>query len=104
MRLLATFVLVATSWLHPHTSKPLVSPTIMAMTVRVHNCEEPVWNVDGPKYFGGLGWLDATWLTFRRHDFPRYMSRATPQQQAWAMARFAMRYGWPDQRGCSGGY
>ena len=25
-------------------------------------------------------------------------------QQAWAMARFGQKYGWPDQHGCSGGY
>ena len=76
----------------------------MQETIRVHHCEEPVWNVNGPKYFGGLGWLDATWLTFKRRDFPRYMSEATPQQQAWAMARFAQKYGWPDQGHCTGGY
>ena len=89
-------------------TSPLVSARVMQETIRVHNCEEPRWNVDGPKYFGGLGWLDATWLTFKRKDFPRYMSEATPQQQAWAMARFGQKYGWPDQRPgsnhCTGGY
>ena len=82
----------------------LVSHRIMVMTLRVHNCEEPVWNVNGPKYYGGLGWLDATWLAFKRKDFPRYMSEATPQEQAYAMEQFAKKYGWPDQHGCSGGY
>ena len=74
------------------------------MTLRVHNCEEPVWNVNGPKYYGGLGWLDATWLRFKRRDFPRYMSQATIEQQAYAMSKFALKYGWPDQNGCTGGY
>ena len=78
----------------------------MQMTMKVHICEESAagWHVHGPEYFGGLGWLNATWLQFRRGDFPLRMDQATPQEQAWAMARFAAKYGWPDQFGCSGGY
>ena len=81
-----------------------VSHRVLEMTRRVHDCEEPVWNVNGPLYFGGLGWLWATWQAFRRADFPRNMAFASVREQSWAMARFAQRYGWPDQRGCSGGY
>lgn len=91
----------------PRFPRPLVNRLIMAETERVHACEEGSygWHVNGPTYFGGLGWLWATWQTFRRHDFPVSMADATPQQQAWAMARFAFQYGWPDQNGCwAGGY
>ena len=85
-------------------AKPLVSALIMQKTTRVHNCEEPVWNINGPKYYGGLGWLDATWLAFRSPGDPRYMSQASPQRQARAMSRFAAKYNWPDQFGCQGSY
>ena len=87
--------------------RPLVSRLIMVMTERVHICEEGGygWHVNGPIYFGGLGWRWATWQAFRRHDFPPSMADASPAQQAWAMARFARVYGWPDQQGCwAGGY
>ncbi len=91
----------------PVAVRPLVSRLIMAMTERVHVCEEGGygWHVNGPTYFGGLGWLWVTWQTYRRADFPRSMADATPAQQAWAMAHFARVYGWPDQDGCwAGGY
>lgn len=86
--------------------RPLVSRLIMAMTMRVHVCEEGGhgWRVDGPTYFGGLGWLWSTWQAFRSPAFPANMADASPQQQAWAMAHFATAYGWPDQRGCTGSY
>ena len=89
------------------TQAPLVAPWVMAATERVQACEEGSygWHVNGPKYFGGLGWLWATWQAFRRPDFPLNMADASPEQQAWAMQRFAEHYGfWPDQRGCTGGY
>lgn len=81
----------------------------MAKTIRVHVCEERGhgWHVDGPTYFGGLGWLAATWTEFRAPSFPVSMADATPQQQAWAMAHFVgatMGGWWPDQSGCTGGY
>lgn len=88
--------------------RPLVSPLILRKTINVHNCEEGSygWHVNGPEYFGGLGWLDATWLKYKFPRFPRYMSEATVEQQAWAMAHFVAANGgwWPDQVGCTGGY
>lgn len=74
------------------------------MTLKVHNCEEPSWHVNGPTYYGGLGWLWGTWQIFRRSDFPVNMAYATIRQQSWAMARFAAVNGWPDQPHCTGGY
>jgi hypothetical protein len=86
----------------------LVSPSIMQRVLRVHDCEEPGnWNVDGPRYYGGLGWLSATWLAWRAPDFPLNAALATPEQQAWAMDHFvaSAEHGWwPDQAGCTGGY
>lgn len=81
------------------------TPLLMQKASRVAVCEEGGWhNAHGPKYFGALGWLDATWLEFRTHSDPRFMDQATPLEQAGAMARFARVYGWPDQQGCQGGY
>lgn len=88
-------------------SHRLVSESILQKTINVHNCEEPAWNVNTVKYKGGLGWLDATWLTYKFARFPRYMSQATIEEQAWAMAHFvavAEHGWWPDQTGCTGGY
>ena len=87
-------------------SRPLVSAQIMAKTTRVHNCEEPVWNVRGSIYAGGLGWRLALWPEFKAPSFPRSMADATPEQQAWAMAHFVAKtlHYWPDQHGCTGGY
>ncbi len=85
-----------------------VSPQIFQMATKVAICEEGGWsassNQHGPTYFGNLGWLDATWQMFKRPGFPARMDEATPTQQAIAMARFAGRYYWPDQNGCTGGY
>ena len=87
---------------------PLVSPYILAKASNVATCEEGGWNnVDGPLYFGALGWLEATWAQFRAPSFPGSMYDATPAQQAWAMAHFVgadMGGWWPDQTGCTGGY
>jgi hypothetical protein len=87
-------------------ASPLVNPKIMQMTMKVHVCEESAagWHVHGPTYFGGLGWLDATWLEFRLPGFPIRADLASPAQQARAMSRFASRYGWPDQNGLCEGY
>jgi hypothetical protein len=103
---LATGSPVAASAVTHHHPHPLVSAAILRKTLNVHNCEEPVWNVSGPQYFGGLGWLDATWLMYKAPSFPRYMSQATIEQQAWAMAHFVAANGgwWPDQGHCTGGY
>lgn len=87
--------------------RPLVSAQLLAKASRVAQCEEGGWhNVDGPTYFGALGWLWATWQAYRAPSFPVNMAYATPAQQTWAMAHFvgaALHY-WPDQNGCTGGY
>ncbi len=69
---------------------------------RVAICEEGGWhNVDGPTYFGSLGWTWATWQQFRRADFPKNAYHATVAQQVWAAQRFAGHYGFvPDRFGC----
>lgn len=87
----------------------LISGSIMRKVERVHVCEEGQagWHVDGPIYFGGLGWLAATWQRYRAPSFPVNMADATPEQQGWAMAHFvgsALNGWWPDQVGCTGGY
>ena len=101
---LASVVLAQPSY----ASTQLVSASIMAKVERVHLCEERSggWHVNGPTYFGGLGWLAATWAQFRAPTFPVSMADATPQQQAWAMAHFvgSVLHFWPDQVGCTGGY
>ena len=81
-------------------SKPLVSPLVMQKTIKVMHCETGNWRTNGPKYYGGLGWLDATWLKYRLPGFPRYASQATPEQQARAMLHFvtvALHGWWPHQ-------
>lgn len=88
-------------------SHRLVSDAILQKTIRVHNCEEPVWNVNAGEYKGGLGWLDATWLEYRLPGFPRYAWQATVQQQARAMLHFVTvaEHGyWPDQNGRCASY
>lgn len=75
--------------------------------LNVHHCEEPVWNVRGGTYSGGLGWDNSLWTAFRAKWMPASMADATPLQQAWAMAHFVSQDNggyWPDQSGCSGGY
>lgn len=78
----------------------------MAQARHVHLCEEGGygWHVDGPTYFGGLGWLWATWQTYRASWMPRSMADATPLEQAWALGRFAARNGMPDLNGTCHGY
>ena len=82
----------------------------MALTTNVNRCEESGdWHVAGPTYFGGIGWLWATWQQWRQPSDPLNMAQATPQEQARAMARFvghAMGGWWPDQPAgnCTGGY
>jgi hypothetical protein len=86
----------------------LVPPLIFAKVLRVHRCEEGTnWYAHGLLYFGGLGWLDATWQRYKLPGFPARADLATPQQQARAMLRFvtvAEHGWWPDQNGCTGGY
>jgi hypothetical protein len=97
------------------TTRPLVSAYIMQKVERVHICEERGygWHVDGPVYFGGLGWkvnkygVQQLWLNFKPPRAPQSMADATPFQQAWAEAHFigSVFHGWwPDQVGCTGGY
>ena len=89
-----------------HTTR-LVSPAIFAKVLRVHNCEEPSWNVNGPTYAGGLGWRIATWSAYRLAWMPSSAAKASPQEQARAMLHFVTvaEHGiWPDQNGCSGSY
>jgi hypothetical protein len=77
----------------------------MLQARHVAQCEEGGdWHVNGPKYFGGLGWLDATWQSFRLNWMPHNMARATPGEQAIALGRFASRYGMPDLHGTCQGY
>ena len=88
----------------------LVSPLVMALTTNVNRCEESGdWHVAGPTYFGGIGWLWATWQQWRQPSDPLNMAQATPQEQARAMARFVghvMGGWWPDQPAghCTGAY
>ena len=85
-------------------SRLVVSHKVMEMTRGVAVCETGMANEHGPRFYGRIGWRPATWVAFRRPDFPSRMDWATWKQQAWAMARFAAVYGWPDQSGCTGGY
>lgn len=90
-------------------ASPLVSHDVLMKATRVAICEEGGWShsVDGPTYFGSLGWLWSTWQQFRYHNFPKNMYYATPAQQSWAMAHFVnteLHGWWPDQKGCTGGY
>lgn len=84
-----------------------ISRGMMAEVRRVNVCEEGGdWHVNGPEYFGGLGWLAATWAEFREHAWPSDMADAPPYMQANAMFRFVWHYGiaMPDQAGCTGSY
>ena len=86
---------------------PLVSAQLLAKASRVAVCEEGGWHsVDGPTYFGSIGFLWSTWQAFRAPSFPVNMYYATPAQQTWALAHFvgAVLHYWPDQNGCTGGY
>lgn len=85
-----------------------VSPALMAQARWVNHCEENgqpnPWHIAGPTYYGGLGWLNATWQEFKAPSMPHLMSSATPMEQAWALGRFAHVYGMPDQNGTCHGY
>lgn len=78
-----------------------ITPLELRRVLWVHHCEEGSlgWHVNGPYYFGGLGWRPATWLRFRAPWMPLVMSGATIREQAWAMVRFANTFGWPDLNG-----
>ncbi len=88
----------------------IVSALVMSLASNVNHCEESGnWHVDGPTYFGGLGWLWATWQDWRQPTDPVNMAQATPPEQARAMARFVghvLGGWWPDQPlgNCTGGY
>lgn len=101
----------------------LVPRAIFLKALRVDRCEESNWHyplgspwalrvgrkfaLKHSRYFGGEGWLDATWTKYRLPGFPRYAYQASPQQQARAMLHFVatINHGyWPDQTGCTGGY
>ena len=91
------------------THRPIVSSAILSKASRVATCEEGGWShsVNGPTYFGSLGWLWSTWQRWRAPSFPVNMFYASPQQQSWAMAHFVKHElggWWPDQFGCTGGY
>jgi hypothetical protein len=94
-------------------ASPKNTPQYLLKAEKVHFCEENVpngWHVDGPVYFGGLGWLAATWDRYKLPGFPATAAQATPLEQARAMARFVAiveRGWWPDQLNgdqCTGGY
>ena len=74
----------------------------------VNHCEEQgqknPWHVNGPTYFGGLGWLWATAQEFKQPSWPSNMALWTPQMQAWALYQFAAKYGMPDQNHTCHGY
>jgi hypothetical protein len=83
------------------------NPWYWPLALKVHHCEEPVWNVRGPVYSGGLGWRNSLWSQFRAPWMPSSMADAKPLWQAWAMSRFVetINHGyWPDQHGCEGSY
>lgn len=83
------------------TTHNLVTPRVFQMVMKIHLCEAKAlgWHVNGPKYFGGLGWLYSTWLTYRSAWMPTNMADATPQEQALAMVHFVNRtlHYWPHQ-------
>jgi hypothetical protein len=86
---------------------PVVPWSIWLKVLKVHNCEEPAWNIKGPIYSGGLGWRNELWAQFRAPFMPLNMGDTKPLWQAWAMAHFIEKDNggyWPDQSGCSGGY
>lgn len=67
------------------------------MWEHVHECEGDPWNDDGPKYFGGLGWLAATWNKFRTPGDPISMAAASIAEQISAGVAFSeFYYGYPD--------
>jgi len=99
---LAVFVTPANAVNRHH----LVTPAQFRQALWVHKCEEGRygWHVGGPMYYGGLGWRPATWTTFRASWMPTRMDLATPVEQAFALLRFAAKYGMPDLNGTCRGY
>ena len=90
---------------HISTPKIHVSRALMVQATHVAVCEEGGWhNAHGPTYFGALGWLDGTWQEFRLPWMSSRMDEAAPIVQAWALGRFATRYGMPDLHGTCSGY
>jgi hypothetical protein len=72
---------------------PLPTPYQTEIWTHVDWCEEQGnWYVEGPTYYGGLGWLQATWNMFKTPSDPPYMSEATPVEQIEAGVAFAVRY------------
>src|ERR1700691_645326 len=73
----------------------LVPPRIFVMATNVATCEEggwaPVDDAHGPKYFGNVGFLDATYQANKLPGYPSRMDLATPQQQARVLLRFVHR-------------
>lgn len=110
MKYFVAVVLALASWGVSYPAgakKPLVRWDVWEKVVRVHNCEEPRWDIKGPVYSGGLGWRNALWGQFRAVWMPFNMGDAKPIWQAWAMQRFVAKVNhgyWPDQHGCAGGY
>ncbi len=95
-------VVAALGWVPIHHPVRVTHAAVVRW-MKVHVCEERGhgWHVDGPTYFGGLGWVQATWDQFRRPDFPKSAAMATITQQIWAAQRFAGFYHFvPDQHGC----
>lgn len=78
-----------------------VSKALMNQARWVNHCEENGygWHVNGSEYQGGLGWLHATWLQFKTPGMPVNMADASPLEQAFALSRFAAKYGMPDLDG-----
>ena len=89
---------------NPHIIR--ITKSQMNHVMWIHHCEEGSngWHINGPLYYGGLGWLSATWNMFRQPWMPLVMSNATVREQAWAMVQFAKTYGWPDSYGRCYGY
>ena len=83
-----------------------VSKALMNQARWVNHCEENGygWHVNGSEYQGGLGWLNATWLQFKTPAMPVNMADASPLEQAFALSRFAAKYGMPDLDGKCAGY
>ena len=74
----------------------------------VNMCEEGgVWDVDGPRFAGGLGFTRANWAAFNTFGFPSDAADASPLQQIRVAVAFAEAY-WgspnaaPDEHGCAG--
>lgn len=74
---------------------------------RVSICEEGGdWSYSGSTFDGGIGFLHATWIEFKRSPDPAWMHSASPYEQSRALFALVRHYGiaMPDQAGCTGGY